>query len=143
MECAFAWAKRATCQRLNVGAVIVSNGNIISHGYNGARAGELHCLGDACPGKFECHETVHAEANAIARIPVGLGPQDIYCTDSPCPACAHLIVATGIKRVFFATPYRITFALEWLISKDREVYRLLPAGYLIEWSTKNLVEMDK
>lgn len=43
MEMAFIVAKRGTCSRLQVGAVISRDGRIISMGYNGAPAGLSHC----------------------------------------------------------------------------------------------------
>lgn len=43
MEVAQAVAKRGTCSRLQVGAVISREGRIISTGYNGAPAGLDHC----------------------------------------------------------------------------------------------------
>lgn len=149
MEIAHVWAKRSTCHRLNVGAVVVINGTAVSHGYNGVPAGHEHCVGNDCPGKFVCHLTIHAERNAIERIPfLARGEAleaetraDLYVTDSPCPACAELIIKTGIKRVFFATPYRITDALDALIERRVEVYRVTPAGYVIEWATKNVMEI--
>lgn len=166
MELAHVWSKRATCMRLNVGAVVVIDGTAVSHGYNGAPSGRAHCSGNDCPGKLVCRETTHAEENALMRIPPELmlkarqrnlddgrrhtttmmqprrGPGfDIYVTDSPCPRCAELILEAGVKRVFFATPYRITDALDALIERGVEVYRVTPAGYVIEWETKNVVEM--
>ena len=142
MECAQAWAKRSTCHRLNVGAVIVVDRTIVSHGYNGVPSGHEHCLGNACPGKFECKETIHAEVNALRRWSVE-GPTpaaDMYCTDSPCPDCATNIVVRGIRRVFFATPYRITTSLDGLMEAGVEVYRVTPAGYVINWKTRDVVE---
>ena len=43
MEMAFTVAKRGTCSRLQVGAVISRDGRIISMGYNGAPSGLQHC----------------------------------------------------------------------------------------------------
>jgi len=143
MQCAQAWATRATCQRLNVGAIVVSGGNIVSHGYNGAPAGHPHCLGNSCPGKLECHETVHAEMNALMRMPHNFRAEDLYCTDSPCPDCCSLIISFGVRRVFFSTPYRIEDGLWELIGNNVEIYRVLPAGYILRWPDKTLVEMDR
>lgn len=43
METAHVWAKRSTCSRNHVGAVIAREGRILSQGYNGAPAGMPHC----------------------------------------------------------------------------------------------------
>lgn len=147
MELAHVWSKRSTCHRLNVGAIIVIDGVALSHGYNGTPSGAPHCSGNDCPGKMICKETIHAEINAIKRMPFlsdgeTLLPEvkaDMYVTDSPCPDCAREVYRIGIRRVFFAVPYRITDSLDWLIDHGVEVYRVTPAGYVIEWRTKNVV----
>lgn len=155
MELAHVWSRRATCMRLNVGAVVVVDGVAVSHGYNGAPSGHAHCSGNDCPGKLVCRETVHAEENALMRLPKEIALKlsqslvdkdmkisaDLYVTDSPCPNCAVMILEAGIKRVFFATPYRITDALDALIERGVGVYRVTPAGYVIEWGTKNVAEV--
>jgi len=61
-------ATRSTCDRKNVGAVIVRDKTILSTGYNGSVRGMPHC-DDV--GHFmengHCIATVHAEANAIIQ----------------------------------------------------------------------------
>ena len=58
-------AKRSTCFRLNVGAVVTSENNLVSCGYNGAAPGEPHCQGNDCPLSDEggCISSLHAESN--------------------------------------------------------------------------------
>lgn len=144
MEIAQVVAKRSTCMRLNVGAVIVQDRRIVSIGYNGVPAGAPHCLGNNCPGKHHCHETIHAEDNALRHLP-GLdykkdGLLDIYVTDSPCADCFNKIKRHGfVGRVFFGTPYRIN---DHLIDERIGVYRVLPAGYIMDWNTKELVDIE-
>lgn len=43
MHCAYIWASRGTCSRLQVGAVFARDGRILVTGYNGAPAGLPHC----------------------------------------------------------------------------------------------------
>ncbi|RMH22128.1 MAG: hypothetical protein D6698_01845 [Gammaproteobacteria bacterium] len=149
MEIAQVVAKRATCMRLNVGAVLVQNRRIVSIGYNGAPAGAPHCLGNECPGKYRCHETTHAEVNALIHLSPELTTRDrvvknldLYVTDSPCKDCFDMIVTSGlIRRIFFGTPYRIT---DHLIGHGQNIgiYRVLPAGYIVDWKTKELVDVE-
>ena len=80
MEIAHTVAKRATCMRLNVGAVLVADRQIVSIGYNGAPSGAPHCAGNECPGKHHCHETIHAEVNAVQHLP---GNIDINVDHTP------------------------------------------------------------
>jgi dCMP deaminase len=141
IEIAHVVAKRATCQRLNVGAIVVHNRNILSIGYNGVPAGEPHCAGNDCLGRFRCELTTHAEANAIKHLTYLDAPKcDLYTTDSPCIACAALCQHVGIKRVFFAIPYRELAPLDFLLEVGIEVYRITPAGYVIDWKDKSLTE---
>lgn len=145
MEIAHVVSKRSTCFRLNVGAIIVGNDNVLSMGYNGRPSGQEHCQGASCPGRFSCKETTHAERNAIDRLPLfdcdSTYPEfDLYCTDSPCQDCAKLIARSGlIRRVFFARPYRITESLDWLLTKSIDSYQVMPSGYVVNWQLKEIV----
>lgn len=141
MEIAHVVSKRSTCFRLNVGAIIVGNNNVLSMGYNGRPAGHDHCQGAACPGRFSCKETTHAERNAINRLETQHLPHslDLYCTDSPCQDCAELISWSGIGRVFFARPYRITESLDWLLTRGIDSYQVMPSGYVVNWQFKEIV----
>jgi dCMP deaminase len=139
MEIAQVVAKRSTCSRLNVGAVLVRDNSIVSIGYNGTPAGEPHCAGNLCSGRWGCKETIHAEVNALNRCPVWNGDFDLYVTDSPCGDCLGHILADGrVKRVYFGTPYRKTEHLD-NPNLGIAVYRVTPAGYIMNWITKDLV----
>ena len=151
MEIAGVVAKRATCQRLSVGAVLVRERSIVSVGYNGVPAGHEHCRGNDCPGRLSCDLTVHAEDNALAHLPAGTtGPLDMYVTDSPCERCyMHLLHDGRVRRIFFQTPYRIaghlTTDFEFTNGKSYkcpEVYRITSSGYITNWRTKELVEVE-
>ena len=139
MEMAKIVSKRSTCFRLNVGCVLVKNNRVVSCGYNGTPPGEPHCRGNRCPGRDGCNLTIHAEDNAIRYLSVGM-PDDAYITDSPCIRCAELLKATGIKRVFFETPYRNTDPLHWLKGNHVDVFQVTPSGYCIDWFTKEIME---
>jgi len=54
MHCAYAWAARGTCTRLQVGALFARDGRILATGYNGAPSGMPHCehLVFRVPGRF-------------------------------------------------------------------------------------------
>jgi dCMP deaminase len=141
MEQARAASKRSTCFRLNVGALIVFKSTPVSMGYNGAPPGKAHCSGNDCPGKAGCYQSVHAERNAHDRLdksfflPVEC---DLYVTHSPCVDCAPL--AAEFNRVFFEAEFRDTSHLHDL-ARQTALYIVTPAGYVIEWVTKNVVEL--
>lgn len=143
MEIAHTVAKRSTCFRLNVGAVVVVNNRIVSIGYNGRPSGEPHCQGNDCPGRDGCHEAIHAEDNALRYVPNGLRcePCDVYVTDSPCRGCAEKLIASRVERVFFGKPYRITESLDWLMERGVGVYQITPAGYVIDWKTRRIIDV--
>ena len=142
MEIAHIVAKRATCMRLSVGAVLVHQRNIVAIGYNGVPAGHEHCLGNDCPGKYKCELTTHAEMNALGHLPQWVsGPLDLYVTDSPCEDCYRALRVSPVHRIFFGTPYRITTHLEEKDDWFNGIYRITPSGYIMDWKTKELVEV--
>lgn len=101
--------ERATCPRRQVGCVITQQKRIRGTGYNGAPSSLPHCTDIGCDMvEGGCRRTIHAEDNAIA----GTRRTDrsggtIYTTDFPCPACAHLIVDSGLVEVVWMIPYRV------------------------------------
>lgn len=142
MDIAHIVAKRSTCFRLNVGAVIVSDRRIVSIGYNGTPPGHAHCTGNSCPGAQGCSLTTHAEVNALEHLPAGITePLDLYVTDSPCIDCTYRLTKDfRVKRLFFGTPYRIIDHLSY-DGLPFKVYRITPAGYIIDWQTKDIVDV--
>lgn len=117
MEIARIVARRSTCNRAQVGAVVAQDGRIVSTGYAGAPSGLPHCSPETCNTSAPCTRTVHAEAGAIsyaARSGIRLGGATLYCTHCPCIDCAKLIINTGIKRVIYDQAYRKTEGLELL-----------------------------
>ncbi len=103
-------AKRSTCPRKSVGAVIVKDHQILSTGYNGSIRGLPHCTEVGCMMENgHCVATIHAEANALiqaARHGVAVAGADIYVTASPCWNCFKLIANAGIKRIVYKEFYR-------------------------------------
>lgn len=117
-------ASRGTCSRLQVGAIIVRDGRVISSGYNGAPSKMEHCHhppGDNTP----CQISVHAEANAIAfaaRYGVSTEGCIMVTTHAPCAECAKLIINAGIIKVVFGRDYRSRDGIKLL--DDAGVYFL-------------------
>lgn len=109
IEMLHAVAKRSSCLRLQVGALIVRDGRVLSIGYNGTPAGKPHCTTETCNAEKPCTSTLHAEANAIAyaaRHGIALEGTWLYCTYSPCLSCAKLILSAGITLLAFENLYR-------------------------------------
>lgn len=122
---------RSTCNRAQVGAVIVQDGRVVSSGYAGAPSGLPHC-GPECNLSQPCDRTVHAEAGAItyaARVGISTQGATLYCTHCPCLECAKLIINSGIQNVYYETPYR----------KKEGLQLLDQAGVLIhQWTRSEL-----
>jgi dCMP deaminase len=110
MDIAKMVATRSTCNRKNIGAVIVKNKTILSTGYNGSIRGRAHCSEIGCDMENgHCVATIHAEANAIiqaARNGVTIDGAEIYTTASPCWNCFKLIANSGINKIFYHEFYR-------------------------------------
>jgi dCMP deaminase len=102
--------RRSTCDRKNVGAVIVRDRMILSTGYNGSIRGLPHC--DEVGHMMEeghCVATIHAEANAIlqaARSGVRIDDSTLYTTASPCWNCFKLCANAGITKIVYDEFYR-------------------------------------
>lgn len=78
-------ARRASCPRASVGAVIVDRRkHLVSVGYNGAPAGEPHCIDDGCIIEDNhCQRALHAEVNAIVNATKSLRGTTIFITHPP------------------------------------------------------------
>lgn len=119
MEMAVLTAKRSTCLRRNVGAVIVQDKHIVATGYNGAPRGLEHCaertdgclrqkLGVPSGQKHELCRALHAEQNAIiqaATLGQSIEGATIYITHQPCIICAKMIINAGINRIVVKEGY--------------------------------------
>jgi dCMP deaminase len=110
LKIAYQVATRSTCDRNNVGAVIVREKMILSTGYNGSIRGLSHCdeIGHLMENDH-CVRTVHAEVNAIAqaaRNGINLNNSELYVTSSPCWNCFKALANVGIKKIFFSHEYR-------------------------------------
>jgi len=110
-------AKRSTCIRRQVGAILVKDKRILSTGYNGAPSGVDHCLDVGCLREQknipsgERHELCrgsHAEQNAIVQAAAyGTSIQNavLFCTNLPCSICIKMIINAGIKTIFYEEGY--------------------------------------
>ena len=128
MEMAELTAKRSTCLRRQVGAVIVKDRHIIATGYNGAPKGLEHCgerkcgclrqeLGIPSGEKHELCRAVHAEQNAIiqaATLGQSIEDASIYITNQPCVLCAKMIINAGINRIIVKEGYPDELSVEML-----------------------------
>ena len=137
LEIATVVAKRSTCLRNKVGAVIVRDKRIISTGYNGAPSNMQHCLDIGCirqqqniesGTRHEKCRAVHAEQNAIIQAALhGVVTEGatLYCTHQPCILCAKMIINAKIKRVLYVIPYPDNDAIDCFNEAGVEVVQML------------------
>ena len=121
MSIAEVFAKRSTCSRRQVGAVITGKGYILSSGYNGSFPGSTHCIDAPCPGSglasgigLDLCMSAHAEQNAVARLKDVEAADTLYCTTAPCVSCTKLILCTGIKRIVYGQEYASSGKALWV-----------------------------
>ncbi len=119
-------AERSTCLRRRYGAIIVSNDEIVSTGFNGAPRGRKNCIDlGYCTReslniprgeRYELCRSVHAEANCIISAArremlgstlylVGIdGKTGALLGDAmPCSMCTRQIINAGISQVVIRT----------------------------------------
>jgi dCMP deaminase len=122
MRMAAIWAENSYCERRKVGALIVKDKMIISDGYNGTPSGFENICEDE--NNVTKPYVLHAEANAITKIARSSNSSDgatLYVTATPCIECAKLIIQAGIRRVVYATHYRLEDGLDLLKRAGIEV----------------------
>jgi len=130
MDITFQVAKRSTCDRARVGAVIVKDKRILTTGYNGSPAGLAHCdeVGHLMVGGH-CVRTLHAEQNAIIQAAlhgVSVAGGTIYVTHQPCLTCAKMIINAGLRRVIYAGVYPDANAVAFLKEAGVELVAFPP-----------------
>jgi len=135
--------KRATCTKVEMGAVIIKEDQVISTGYNGAPRGTKSSqehgfclrkqLGIPSGHRYEICRSVHAEQNAIINAaPAGtsLLGGDIYIYGKiegddkaetldafPCFICKKMIINCGLKRVICSLKgggYKVFHVDKWV-----------------------------
>ena len=137
MEMAELAAKRSTCLRRNVGAVIVKDNHAVATGYNGAPKGLKHCvevggclreqLQVPSGQRHELCRALHAEQNAIIQA-AALGQSveggTIYITHQPCVICSKMIINAGIRRIVVKGGYPDEMAVEILAEAGLKAVKL-------------------
>jgi len=126
LEVAKLVAKRSTCLRRSVGAVLVKDKRILATGYNGAPRGLKHCAEIGCMRQKlkipsgERHElcrALHAEQNALIQASlygISVKGSSLYTTNQPCVICAKMLINAGIKEIVIAGGYPDKMAMEFL-----------------------------
>ena len=133
-------AKRSTCLRRAVGAILVKDRRIIATGYNGVPRGMAHCAEVGClrvqwgiPSgeRHEICRGLHAEQNAIIQAAVhgvSIEGSVLYCTNQPCVICSKMLINAGVRRVIMASGYPDELSLNMLTEAGVELIEFRPAA---------------
>jgi dCMP deaminase len=116
-------AEESYCERLQVGSLIVKDGNIISFGYNGSIKGFPNICEE---NDVTLDSVLHAESNAITKAcksPISTEDATMYCTHACCVHCAKLIIQSGIVTFVYIEDYRDRSGLELLIAAGLDVIK--------------------
>jgi dCMP deaminase len=126
MDIACLVARRSTCRRRQVGAIVVRDKRILATGYNGAPTGLPHCLDIGCLreelgiASGERHELcrgLHAEQNVIIQAAyhgVCIKDATLYCTNLPCSICSKMLINAGILSIKYKEGYADPMAEDML-----------------------------
>lgn len=130
MDLAEREAKKATCDLIQVGAVIVKQGQVISTGANQAVKGQATCsqVGHLyIDDERRCIRQVHAETNAVLRSDrQDLVGATVYSTLEPCDNCTKILNQAGVKRVVFKERFKNAYNhhfigdMEWICLENNE-----------------------
>ena len=136
MEITSVVAKRSTCLRRQIGAILVKEKHILATGYNGAPKRLTHCAETGClrqqlgiPSgqRHELCRALHAEQNAIiqaANLGIAIEGSTLYSTTAPCSLCAKMLINAGVVRVVFDGEYPDERAMEFFQQAGIEVQQL-------------------
>lgn len=101
LELAYEYAELSTCQKRQVGCVVVKEQRIISIGFN-------HGIEESCSCSFDSKNphVLHAEEMALQGSSKKFQGATLYVSYPPCMKCADIIVRQGIKHVVMAEPIK-------------------------------------
>lgn len=110
-------ARRSTCIRRQVGAIVVKDKRVLATGYNGVPTGLAHCEDVGCireqnniPSgqRHELCRGLHAEQNTIIQAAyhgISINGAILFCTTLPCSICLKMLINAGIKEIIYEQGY--------------------------------------
>lgn len=124
MDLAHRVARMSYCKRLQVGAIAVKDGRIISMGWNGQPSGMDNC----CEEDGKTLPTVlHAESNLLMKLAScheSAAGSTVYITHSPCMECAKLLYQAKVSEVFYSLEYRSKDGIDFLNSLGIKTWKM-------------------
>ena len=126
-------ARRSTCIRRQVGAIVVKDKRILATGYNGVPTGLPHCEDVGCireqnkiPSgqRHELCRGLHAEQNTIIQAAfhgISISGATLFCTTLPCSICLKMLINAGIREIVYEQGYPDDLAQSLLEQSDLEL----------------------
>jgi len=123
-------ARRSTCIRRQVGAIVVKDKRILATGYNGVPTGLAHCEDVGCireqnniPSgqRHELCRGLHAEQNVIIQAAfhgISINGATLFCTTLPCSICLKMLINSGITAIIYEQGYPDALAESLLKEAD-------------------------
>lgn len=134
MDLAKTVAKRGTCNRLQVGCVLVDSDSnrIVSLGYNSSSHKTPHCTDAGCLMHDDhCIRTLHAEQAAIMNLEHKYENLKCYVTHQPCINCFKLLKAANVDVIYYEKEY-VDEGRD-ILNKELNVKMLQVGRVLDEW----------
>ena len=116
--------------RTKVGAVITSDRQIISTGYNGFPKGLSDDLNFYLDVDYKLAHVIHAEHNAILNAVVPVKGATLYSTFAPCQGCTNVIIQSGISRVVCPMPPES----RWLAQQTKAKFLMRSVNIEVIWN---------
>jgi dCMP deaminase len=128
-------ARRSSCLRRSVGAILVKDRRILATGYNGAPSGLAHCAETGCARqamnvpsgqRAEICRGLHAEQNAIVQAAfhgASIAGATLYTTLSPCSICVKMTINAGIVELVYEDGYSDPLAEKLIAEAQLRVRR--------------------
>jgi dCMP deaminase len=129
-------ARRSTCTRRQVGAIVVKDKRILATGYNGVPTGLPHCEDVGCireqkkiPSgqRHELCRGLHAEQNTIIQAAfhgISISGAILFCTTLPCSICLKMLINAGIREIVYEQGYPDDLAHSLLEEADLTLTKL-------------------
>jgi dCMP deaminase len=134
-------ARKSTCRKYQVGAILVKNNNILAMGYNGVHCDNLSnfkCMDEFTAEDMTTEEgrtkhrkwsetnEIHAECRALLDAMCQQTWQSnstLYTTLSPCAHCAKFLLVAGVERIVYSKVYNKDI-INFLATKGVIIYQL-------------------
>lgn len=116
-------AEYSQAQKLKVGAVFVSENEVLSLGINGLPSGGSNVCEDSVG--MTLLEVAHAEENLIFKLlKEGVSTKNgtLFVTHSPCIRCTKILANAGISKIYYLEQHKdISLSLTYLQNNFPEI----------------------